>query len=134
MPAKVGGLFVSAWDEDEHGVTAPKNPHDTTEQVLTAAEHGDIRALDAFITANAALVSARDADGYTPLHRAAYSDHAAVVARLLQLGGDPRARTDDDWTPLHCAACWANAKVAQVGMADSHESVCRCSSPTRAPT
>jgi ankyrin repeat protein len=75
------------------------------------------------IEKNPSAVCVHDRDGYTPLHRAAYNDHPAVVARLLQMQADPSARTEDGWTPLHCAACWANPQVAQVLLADPRVNV-----------
>ena len=50
-------------------------------------------------------VAARDDDGITPLHWAAWSSkEAAVIEVLLAAGADVEARKDNDSTPLHNAA------------------------------
>ena len=55
---------------------------------------------------NVFICQVRDMDQYTPLHRAAYNNHADCVAYLLDLGADLNWLTEQGWTPLHCAACW----------------------------
>ena len=52
-----------------------------------------------------ALSRSADADGYTPLHRAAYSNHAEAVSALLDAGADLTALTADGWTPRDCWRC-----------------------------
>ncbi|KAG7274509.1 hypothetical protein CRUP_025702, partial [Coryphaenoides rupestris] len=52
------------------------------------------------------LARCYDDDGYTPLHRAAYSGHAHAAAALLAAGSEVEARTADGWTPLHSACRW----------------------------
>lgn len=42
-----------------------------------------------------------DEDGYTPLHRAAYSNNVDIAKILLQHGANVNARTEFEWTPLH---------------------------------
>ncbi len=71
-------------------------------------------AADALLAAHAdaGLVHARDADGYTPLHRAAYNNRVAMVQWLLERGADVGARTLDGWTALHSAARWGQARTA----------------------
>lgn len=54
--------------------------------------------------------NATDDDGYTPLHRACYSNHVDIAKLLIQYGADVNARTNDQWTPLHSAAKWSNAE------------------------
>lgn len=53
-----------------------------------------------------------DEDGYTPLHRAAYSGHVAVVSALIGAGSKVNPRTIDGWTPLHSACRWSRVTVA----------------------
>ncbi|MBO9496775.1 ankyrin repeat domain-containing protein [Thalassotalea sp. G20_0] len=49
---------------------------------------------------------------YTPLHRAAYAGHLAIVETLLASGADPNMPGKDDHTPLHQAvtACLVACK------------------------
>lgn len=50
-------------------------------------------------------------DGYTALHRAAYSGHTDIVGYLLSIGANPEWNTNDGWTVLHCAATWSMCEV-----------------------
>ncbi|KAK4337110.1 hypothetical protein RND71_043428 [Anisodus tanguticus] len=54
---------------------------------------------------------ARDADGYTPLHRACHSDNVELVKLLIDKGSDVEAKSGEGWRPLHCAAYWGNLNV-----------------------
>lgn len=66
------------------------------------------------LTADPSLVCSCDEDGYTPLHRAAYSGHVEVVRALLASGASVDPRTIDGWTPLHSACRWSHVAVASV--------------------
>lgn len=58
-------------------------------------------------------INTTDKDLYTPLHRAAYSNHNIILKLLLQYGADVNARTVDDWTPLHSACKWGNLECVR---------------------
>lgn len=58
------------------------------------------------------LVNAQDEDGYTPLHRAAYSNHLGVISYLLSVGANVHIKTEMGWTPLHSACNWNNYLAA----------------------
>lgn len=60
------------------------------------------------------LISGKDSDGYSPLHKASYSDNHEVVKTLLENGADIDSRTMDEWTPLHCACKWGNLRSASI--------------------
>ncbi len=80
---------------------------DTGKLAIRAAKKGDVESLRALLAADPALLDARDTDGSTPLHCAAWKGHAPAVALLLAAGADPRAvNHNDHWgtTPLHAAA------------------------------
>lgn len=64
------------------------------------------------LTADPQLVHCCDEDGYTPLHRAAYSGHVDVVSALLAAGSKINPCTIDGWTPLHSACRWSRITVA----------------------
>ena len=70
----------------------------------TAAFTGDLETLAELLDVGADP-GQRDADGETPLHRAATDEHEAV-ALLLARGADPGARDAQARTPLHVAASW----------------------------
>lgn len=63
------------------------------------------------LTADPSLAHCYDEDGYTPLHRAAYSGHVGVVSALLAAGCKVNPRTVDGWTPLHSACRWSRVAV-----------------------
>lgn len=52
------------------------------------------------------LINEQDEDGYSALHRAAYSNAYQAAVFLLQNGSDINLKTNDGWTPLHSAARW----------------------------
>lgn len=80
--------------------------------VLWAAEHGEICILRELLKKQPSLVHAQDADGYTPLHRAAYSNHTDVVSYLLSIGANVHTKTQLGWTALHSASNWNNYVAA----------------------
>lgn len=63
------------------------------------------------LTSDPLLVDCCDEDGYTPLHRAAYSGHVEVASALLASGSKVNPRTIDGWTPLHSACRWSHVAV-----------------------
>ncbi|KAM6940558.1 ankyrin repeat domain-containing protein 49 [Xenentodon cancila] len=83
-----------------------------TELLLWAAENNRRSTVQRLLTADPVLVDCCDEDGYTPLHRAAYSGHADVVSALLASGSKVNPRTIDGWTPLHSACRWSHVAVA----------------------
>ncbi|XP_069553657.1 ankyrin repeat domain-containing protein 49 [Brachyistius frenatus] len=82
------------------------------ELVLWAAENNRLSTVHSLLTADPLLVHCCDEDGYTPLHRAAYSGHFEVVSALLASGAKVNPRTVDGWTPLHSACRWSRVTVA----------------------
>ncbi|MFG2915319.1 ankyrin repeat domain-containing protein [Kitasatospora sp. NPDC048298] len=67
----------------------PLSPAD--QAVLEAADRGDVDAVRTALTAGAAL-EARDAQGRTPLLRAALADRVAVARLLVEAGADVNAQ------------------------------------------
>ncbi|CEF62677.1 Lethal (2) 35Be [Strongyloides ratti] len=104
---KSKGMFVSGWENDDTDII-PKNMTDPVEQFLTAAEEGDLQTIKEKLQKDGSLKFAKDQDGYTAMHRAAYNKHIDVVKYLLQAGANPEAQTNEGWTVLHSAAYWGN--------------------------
>ena len=71
--------------------------------LVELAERGNLRRLEALLSV-CANPNVRDADGWTPLHRAAQQGHHEVVTSLLSAGADPDLQDARGWTPLHRAA------------------------------
>jgi ankyrin repeat protein len=80
---------------------------DPAKQLIKAAKSGDLASVQALLARDGTLLGARDADGSTALHCAAWKGHPEVVAHLLAAGADVHARNaNDHWrtTALHAAA------------------------------
>ena len=82
-------------------LSAAKPPLDAME----AAALGRIAALSELVSENPARVGEHSADGFTPLHLAAFFRQPAVVAWLLERGADPNAVAKNAMMvqPLHSA-------------------------------
>lgn len=109
--------FVSAWELDENDIeetTEEEKKNDPVKRVLWAAETANIDILREMLNTDAGLMNARDADGYTPLHRASYEGHAYAVEFLLSNGARVENVTNDGWTSLHSAANWGQTQVAAI--------------------
>ncbi|MCB8979357.1 MAG: ankyrin repeat domain-containing protein [Ardenticatenaceae bacterium] len=86
-------------------------------QFIQVAKKGDLETLKALLASDPSLLNARDKDGSTALHCAAWKDNRDVVAFLLNAGADVNAHNENDhWgtTPLHAAAHANNTAVIQL--------------------
>jgi len=89
-------------------------------EILRAAKRGDLERVRALLAADPSLIAARDVDGSTPLHCAAWKGHLPVAAALLDAGADPNAQNENThWggTPLHAAAHANHREVAALLLA-----------------
>jgi ankyrin repeat protein len=87
-----------------------------TRQFITAAKRGDLRSLESLLASDPSLIGARDSDGSTALHCAAWKGHEGVVEWLLGAGADVRVHNENDhWgtTALHAAAHANHARIAE---------------------
>ncbi|XP_011560093.3 ankyrin repeat domain-containing protein 49 [Plutella xylostella] len=110
---ETSGMFVSGWDDEDEDIEEVKNPQDNpVTHVLWAAEHGKVDTLKEILTSSPGLVHARDSDGYSPLHRAAYGNHLEALSYLLSVGAKVNLTTEVGWTPLHSACNWNNYQIA----------------------
>jgi len=82
--------------------------------ILWAVNENRINEVREILRLDADTVNAKDNDGYTPLHRAAYNNFVDMAKLLLQYRADPNARTELGWTPLHSACKWNNADCAHL--------------------
>jgi len=105
----------SSEDEDS---TDPGERCHPGKRLLWAAQHNRLDLAKELLARNPKLVHHRDSDGYTPLHRASYSDHAKMAKLLLKRGADITAATSEDlWHPLHSACRWNAASCVEILLA-----------------
>lgn len=126
--------FESYWENDENdidGWTKQEIDEDPCKQVLTWAENGqlsEIKLLFASRTGDSQfiekLINYKDADGYTAMHRAAYSHQLDAAKYLISIEQQSNkvslpvlnqlnARTEMGWSPLHSAAYWNCFRVVE---------------------
>jgi len=89
------------------GVKAPDN------LIRKAVRDGNIEAVKQYLDAGTD-VNAKDENGVTPLHQAAFYGQKEVVELLIAKGADVNAKEEDGWTPLHFAAMEGHTKVAEL--------------------
>src|SRR5580700_2509853 len=86
-------------------------------EMIRAAKNGNSAKLAEFLDSDPALINARDSDGSSPLHCAAWKGHADAVTLLLQRGADVADENQNGhWggTALHAAAHGNQKAVAEV--------------------
>nr|ACO13044.1 Ankyrin repeat domain-containing protein 49 [Lepeophtheirus salmonis] len=81
-------------------------PEKLGERFLWFAQRGNMDEVSQILDGEPHLISFKDEDGYTALHRSAYTNHSKLAKYLLLKEGDLSAVTVDGWTPLHSACRW----------------------------
>ena len=97
-------------------------------EIHDAAARGDLQKVKALLKDHPELVSAKDGDGATPLHRAAEKGRKDVAEWLLAKGAEVNAMENDGYTPLHYAAnqghkdmaAWLLSKGAKINAKDNN--------------
>jgi ankyrin repeat protein len=87
--------------------------------VFEAAAIGDVDRLRELLGDDPSLVKAWSADGFTPLHFAAFFGHPAATKLLIEGGAELEARSTNkefafDATPLHSASAAGQREVCEV--------------------
>ncbi len=81
--------------------------------LFQAAATGDLAQIRAHIRVGSDL-NVRDANGFTPLHLAAYKGNKAAVELLLEAGADPTVRSSTGATPEQIARAANHAEIANL--------------------
>ena len=118
LEAKTGdpSQFPSFWEMDEQDVDEPSEEEiqkDPKLRFLWAAENNQMPVITEMLDDDESLLNMKDVDGYTALHRAAYSNHTELISFLVARGACVDAVTNDGWTPLHSACRWNLAEAAE---------------------
>lgn len=82
-------------------------------KLLEAAEEGDTSLVETLIR-KGADINAKDWYGDTPLHIAAWKDHAETCILLIESGADMQAKNLSGDTPLHTAARMDRTKICKL--------------------
>jgi ankyrin repeat protein len=83
------------------------------QEIFDALRKGDVAAAKALVEKTPGLVDARDGDGQTPLHYAAYGTDVGLVNFLLDKGAKPNLASAEGQTPLHIAAMRDRREVVE---------------------
>jgi ankyrin repeat protein len=79
------------------------------QEIFEAFRKDDVQAVKALVEKTPDLVNARDNNGDTPLHYAAYGGDAALINFLIHKGAKLEAQDARHQTPLHLAATYDRA-------------------------
>jgi ankyrin repeat protein len=110
------GAALSVVLDSRINLDMAKNPNPEKE-MLRAAKAGKAQTVQGLLKLDPSLISAKDADGSTPLHCACWKGHETVVELLLKSGADVNAENKNEhWgtTPLHAAAHANQTKIAEM--------------------
>lgn len=108
------------------------NLDEDTAELWHVAESGDVNELE-LLLARVGDVNVRNRHGMTPLMRAAFYGHEAVVRLLLERGADPNLKRNDKFTALALAAFFGHAETVKtlIEFGAKPEIVTRCGASAR---
>lgn len=84
------------------------------EQILVAAQHGNVERVEELLAADPTLANAKGAYDKTPLHWAAEKNYKRLAKVLIARGADINAETTWGSTPLQWAANMGSREVADL--------------------
>ena len=77
-------------------------------------ETPDLENIQVLLDSGLVDLEAKNNEGSTPLHRAAWNNSLAVIELLISSGADLEAKGYNGWTPLHFAAMDNRLEVAEL--------------------
>src|SRR5205823_14459101 len=137
---RLSGALPTATEHLDRRTTMAPKPLDMTKEAFRAARSGNAADVKQIVAADPSALQARDADGATLLHHAAWKGHPEVAALLIELGAEVDAQSSNShWggTPLHAAAHGNQRKVAELLLqagADPQAVSCNGRTPREATT
>lgn len=104
----------------------PATPRDkSARELFTSIRARDVDAVRSKLAEDAAVISAADYHGRSPLHWAIIMRHAEMVSALLDAKANVNAPDADGWTPLHTAAYVGDKEVLELIVAAKPKSALR---------
>jgi ankyrin repeat protein len=97
-------------------------------EMIRSSKSGNVARVQELLEQIPTLIDARDTDGSTPLHCAAWKGHKEVAALLLSHGADVNAQNaNTHWggTPLHAAAHANQRAIAELLLQHGADSMAR---------
>jgi len=89
-------------------------PLPEAEVILDTVKSGDPEKVKAILEECPLLVNAKDSNGITPLHTAAFWGHIEIAKYLIRKDGDVNAKDNDGETPLYIAALIGRKEMAEM--------------------
>jgi len=101
-------------ESDDDGEDEDPGDDNPKMRFLWAAQYDKLELVKSLLESSPSLLTFKDGDGYTALHRASYNNHIQIVRFLLDQGCDPLVTTHEGWTPLHSAAKWDSKECVEL--------------------
>jgi uncharacterized protein len=114
----VSALMRARYRSDRAVIDAVRG-HVAEPNIYEAAAFGDAERINAVLAADPVAVAAPSADGFTPLHLAAFFGHADAARTLLERGAEPDRR-GTGWmtgTALHAAVSGRHPDIVEALLA-----------------